>query len=91
MRESRRLLSCHNFWICTWRRSGKHSRYIGIIVLKEKEKKTALLSFGLDSFSVSGTIFGVLSSLFVCLNAIFTKKVLPQVNQSVWLLGILID
>lgn len=40
------------------------------------------------TFSISGTIYGVLASLFVSLNAIYTKKVLPSVNQSIWLLGI---
>nr|CAG4646347.1 EOG090X081X [Macrothrix elegans] len=39
------------------------------------------------SLSVMGTVFGVLASLFVSLNSIYTKKVLPFVNQSVWLLG----
>lgn len=34
-----------------------------------------------------GTFFGVLASLFVSLNSIYTKKVLPAVNNSVWLLG----
>jgi solute carrier family 35 (GDP-fucose transporter), member C1 len=36
--------------------------------------------------SVSGTIYGVLASLFVSLYAIYIKRVLPEVNQSVWLL-----
>ena len=41
----------------------------------------------LGSLSISGTIYGVLASLFVSLNSIYTKKVLPFVNQSIWLLG----
>nr|CAG4645605.1 EOG090X081X [Lynceus sp. MCZ IZ 141354] len=40
-----------------------------------------------DTFSLLGTIFGVLASLFVSLNSIYTKKVLPHVNQSIWLLS----
>ena len=32
------------------------------------------------SFSLSGTIFGVLASLFVSLYSIYTKKVLPVVD-----------
>nr|CAG4647996.1 EOG090X081X [Moina brachiata]SVE93075.1 EOG090X081X [Moina brachiata] len=39
------------------------------------------------SLSISGTIYGVLASLFVSLNSIYTKKVLPSVDQSIWLLG----
>jgi len=39
------------------------------------------------SLSVSGTIFGVLASLFVSLYSIATKKALPLVDNSVWLLG----
>jgi len=39
------------------------------------------------SLSILGTIFGVLSSLFVSLYSIYTKKVLSFVNNSVWLLG----
>lgn len=41
----------------------------------------------LGTFSVTGTIYGLLASLFVSLNAIYTKKVLPVVDQSIWLLG----
>ncbi|XP_040574075.1 GDP-fucose transporter 1 [Lepeophtheirus salmonis] len=37
-----------------------------------------------DSFSLSGTVFGVLASLFVCLNSIYTKKILPEVDGSIW-------
>nr|CAG4643289.1 EOG090X081X [Ilyocryptus agilis] len=40
------------------------------------------------SLSVLGTVYGVLASLFVSLNSIFTKKVLPVVDQSIWLLGL---
>ncbi|XP_064632405.1 GDP-fucose transporter 1-like [Lineus longissimus] len=40
------------------------------------------------SLSVMGVIFGVLASLFVALNAIFTKKVLPAVNQNIWRLAL---
>ena len=38
------------------------------------------------TLSVSGVIFGALASLFVSLNAISTKKVLPQVNDNIWML-----
>lgn len=40
-----------------------------------------------DSFSLKGTIFGVLGSLSLSLYSIFTKKVLPAVNQEIWLLS----
>eukprot|EP00542_Grammatophora_oceanica_P013557 CAMPEP_0194047654 /NCGR_PEP_ID=MMETSP0009_2-20130614/25096_1 /TAXON_ID=210454 /ORGANISM="Grammatophora oceanica, Strain CCMP 410" /LENGTH=199 /DNA_ID=CAMNT_0038693325 /DNA_START=576 /DNA_END=1175 /DNA_ORIENTATION=+ len=35
-------------------------------------------------FSVKGTVAGVCSSLFVSLNSIFTKKVLPAVDDNHW-------
>lgn len=41
----------------------------------------------LGSLTVTGTIYGILSSLFLSLNSIYTKKLLPAVQQSVWLLG----
>ncbi|XP_029419926.1 GDP-fucose transporter 1 isoform X2 [Nannospalax galili] len=36
------------------------------------------------TLSLTGTIFGVLASLCVSLNAIYTKKVLPAVDGSIW-------
>lgn len=36
------------------------------------------------SFSLSGTIYGVLGSLFVSLFSIYTKKVLPVVDGNIW-------
>ena len=41
-------------------------------------------SKGEVNFSLVGTIAGVLSSLFVSLNSIFTKKVLPAVDNDHW-------
>ena len=38
------------------------------------------------SFSLSGTVYGVLASLFVSLFSIFTKKVLPAVEGNIWAL-----
>jgi len=38
------------------------------------------------SFSLSGTIYGILASLFVSLYSIFTKKVLPIVDGNIWTL-----
>lgn len=40
------------------------------------------------SLSIHGVIYGVLASLFVALNAIYTKKVLPFVDENVWRLTI---
>ncbi|KAG4078196.1 hypothetical protein HA402_002248 [Bradysia odoriphaga] len=40
-----------------------------------------------DSFSLVGTIFGVIGSLSLSLFSIYTKKTLPHVNQEVWLLS----
>lgn len=39
------------------------------------------------SLSVTGTIFGILGSLSLSLYSIITKKVLPKVNQEIWLLS----
>jgi len=36
------------------------------------------------SFSLSGTIYGVLASLFVSLFSIYTKKVMPAVDGNIW-------
>jgi len=38
------------------------------------------------TFSLSGTIYGVLASLFVSLFSIYTKKVLPVVDGDIWAL-----
>lgn len=43
-------------------------------------------SDGEINFSLIGTVSGVISSLFVSLNSIFTKKVLPIVNDNQWVL-----
>uniref|UniRef100_A0A182IVJ0 Sugar phosphate transporter domain-containing protein n=1 Tax=Anopheles atroparvus TaxID=41427 RepID=A0A182IVJ0_ANOAO len=40
-----------------------------------------------ESFSLIGTIFGVLGSLSLSLYSIYTKRTLPHVNQQVWLLS----
>uniref|UniRef100_A0A7S2EWA7 Sugar phosphate transporter domain-containing protein n=1 Tax=Trieres chinensis TaxID=1514140 RepID=A0A7S2EWA7_TRICV len=40
--------------------------------------------YGEINFSLIGTIAGVMSSLFVSLNSIFTKKVLPVVDDNHW-------
>ena len=36
------------------------------------------------SFSLSGTIYGILASLFVSLFSIYTKKILPVVDGNIW-------
>lgn len=41
-------------------------------------------SHGELNFSLMGTVSGVMSSLFVSLNSIFTKKVLPVVDDNHW-------
>eukprot|EP00091_Calanus_sinicus_P017765 TRINITY_DN3851_c0_g1_i1.p1 TRINITY_DN3851_c0_g1~~TRINITY_DN3851_c0_g1_i1.p1 ORF type:complete len:329 (-),score=98.65 TRINITY_DN3851_c0_g1_i1:24-1010(-) len=38
------------------------------------------------SFSLAGTIYGVLASLFVSLFSIYTKKILPVVDGNIWAL-----
>ena len=44
----------------------------------------AIGSHGELNFSIYGTLAGVMSSLFVSLNSIFTKKVLPVVDDNHW-------
>ncbi|KNC51178.1 GDP-fucose transporter [Thecamonas trahens ATCC 50062] len=44
-------------------------------------------SEGEVNFSLIGTVFGVISSVFVCLNSIYTKKVLPHVGEDKWVLA----
>ena len=41
-------------------------------------------SEGEVDFSLMGTLFGVCSSLFVSLNSIFTKKMIPIVDNNSW-------
>ena len=36
------------------------------------------------NFSLIGTLFGVMSSLFVSLNSIYTKKMIPIVDNNSW-------
>ena len=36
------------------------------------------------SFSLSGTIYGVLASFFVSLFSIYTKNILPAVDGNIW-------
>lgn len=38
------------------------------------------------TFSMQGVVYGILASLFVSLNSIYTKRVLPSVDNSIWLL-----
>ena len=38
----------------------------------------------LIDLSYKGVIFGVVGSLFVCLNAIYTKKSMPAVDGNIW-------
>lgn len=39
------------------------------------------------SLSIAGTVFGVLGSLALSMYSIYTKRVLPYVNQHIWLLS----
>lgn len=70
------------------------------VVLKQKTSPAALtccavIVFGFflgcdqegASFSLSGVLYGAGASFFVSLNAIHTKKTLPSVGNSVWLLS----
>ncbi|GAB1610091.1 GDP-fucose transporter 1-like [Argonauta hians] len=68
-------------------------------ILKQETSKAALVCCGViiggfllgvdqegvsGSLSVSGVIFGVLASVSVALNAIYTKKILPMVDHNIW-------
>lgn len=72
------------------------------LLLKQKTSVSCLLcclaiiggfALGVDqesltaSFSLIGTIFGVIGSLSLSLYSIYNKKVLPFVNQEIWLLS----
>lgn len=70
------------------------------IVLKQKTSVPALICCGVIVFgfflgcdqegstlSISGVLYGTGASFFVSLNAIHTKKTLPAVHDSVWLLS----
>uniref|UniRef100_A0A1I8H0M7 TPT domain-containing protein n=1 Tax=Macrostomum lignano TaxID=282301 RepID=A0A1I8H0M7_9PLAT len=50
---------------------------VGFLLGMDQEKVSG-------SLSVSGVVYGLLASLFVALNAIYTKKVLPAVDNNVW-------
>lgn len=39
------------------------------------------------SLSIVGTVFGVLGSMALSMYSIYTKRVLPYVNQQIWLLS----
>lgn len=41
-------------------------------------------SEGEMDFSLLGTVFGICSSLFVSLNSIYTKKIIPRVENNSW-------
>ena len=59
-----------------------HHTFIGIIHLDTN----ILQEDAAGSFSLSGTVYGVLASLFVSLFSIYTKKVLVVVDGNIWLL-----
>lgn len=42
---------------------------------------------GTDSFSLAGTVFGILGSISLSLYSIYTKKTLPKINDKVLLLN----
>lgn len=41
----------------------------------------------IGSLSISGTVFGVLASLSLSLYSILTKRVLPKLDNNVWLMS----
>lgn len=70
------------YWFFGEKTSQKALGCCGIIILGfilgiDQEK-------GLGTVTFSGVFFGVMGSLFVALNSIYTKKVLKVVEQNVW-------
>lgn len=72
------------------------------IFLKEKQSFQSILCCGIiisgfilgvdqesltETFSLIGTIFGIIGSLSLSMYSIYTKKTLPYVNGEVWLLS----
>jgi GDP-fucose transporter C1 len=73
---------------------------LSILILGERTSKRAIgccflilagFYLGVDNevhFTLLGTLFGVGSSLFVCLNAMYTKKVAPLLDNNQWRLSL---
>jgi GDP-fucose transporter C1 len=73
---------------------------LSYLILRETTSKRAILCcalivagfyLGVDNeirFTLLGTVFGVGSSLFVCLNAMYTKKIAPVVENNQWRLSL---
>ena len=60
-----------------------------LMSVKRKFYSNLLFSFIVTgSLSYMGVFFGISASLCVALNAIFTKKILPAVNNNVWRLAL---
>lgn len=85
------VLWVHYLWLLFGSWSGKPFRLVYFThkicisrFCKYEMKQIFLFS---DSFSLLGTIYGVVGSLMLSLYSIYTKKVLPSVNQQVWLLS----
>lgn len=63
---------------------GIHSSFKTILCLGIVIVGFLIGSHGELNFSLIGTVSGILSSLFVSLNSIYTKKVLPVVDDNHW-------
>ena len=51
-------------------------------------KITHIILFLKGSLTISGVVYGILASLFVALNAIYTKKSLKSVDDNIWKLAL---
>ncbi len=60
---------------------------MGNLLLILRVHNLNVTQWNVGSLSIIGTLYGVTASIFVPLNAIYTKKTLLSVHQSVWLLG----
>ncbi len=84
--EGHFMLRRHHSWLLAWRGPGEIDFFTSdklfscvILPIKFQEGAGGTLSW-------SGVIFGCLASASVSLNAIFTKKVLPLVDDNIWTL-----
>jgi len=83
---ARSLTICFNVFF-TYFTLGEKTSFPTLVTLVVVIIGFVLGSEGEINFSLLGTVFGVLSSVFVSLNSIFTKKTLPQVESDEWRLA----
>lgn len=73
--------------ILTWAMLGEGTSKATLVMLGIVIMGFLVGSGGEVNFSLLGTFFGVVSSIFVSLNSIYTKKVMPLVDNNQWTLS----